>query len=197
MANIFLSYARGDFAYANKLALALIESGWSVWWDQDIRAGEVFRAIIRDELNKANCVVVIWSRVSVSSHFVLDEATVASKQNKLVSVCIDGTSPPLGFNQFQWIDISSWILVDKTDIFAKLKRDIQKLIPEAVKARDMFMLDTRGITKAEHSGLKEVWVFSRDPLECAVGEYNLELRRQVFKNMVAGVKYTYWSEPLV
>jgi TolB-like protein/Tfp pilus assembly protein PilF len=53
-------------------------------------------------------VVVAWSKVSVSSNWVLDEASQGRDLRKLVPVTLDGTMPPLGFRQFLAVDFSQW-----------------------------------------------------------------------------------------
>jgi TolB-like protein len=56
----------------------------------------------------ADAVVVLWSKISVESNWVRDEAQRGRDRQCLVPLTIDGTMPPLGFRQFQVIDISKW-----------------------------------------------------------------------------------------
>jgi hypothetical protein len=42
MSDIFISYKREEQATARKLASALENEGWTVWWDPKLRAGENF-----------------------------------------------------------------------------------------------------------------------------------------------------------
>jgi len=51
-------------------------------------------------------VVVLWSRSSVASPFVLDEAMRA--RDRLVPVRIEDVEPPLGFGHLQHIDLVGW-----------------------------------------------------------------------------------------
>ena len=53
MADVFISYASEDRDRAAKLASALGERGWSVWWDRKIVAGQAFDQAIERELD--NC----------------------------------------------------------------------------------------------------------------------------------------------
>ncbi len=99
MAAVFLSYAREDEAFAKRIAQWLGESGIAVWWDNGLLGGQNFRKAIGAELAAASAVVVLWSRHSVSSDWVLDEAQMALLTNRLVPVSLDGTQPPLGFGQ--------------------------------------------------------------------------------------------------
>jgi hypothetical protein len=43
--DVFISYAREDVAIARRLAEALRRSGYTVWWDDEIRAGHPKTAI--------------------------------------------------------------------------------------------------------------------------------------------------------
>ena len=108
MADVFLSYARGDRAIAERLAHAIRDSGLTVWWDRHIKGGAEFSRDIEEQLDVAARVVVLWSKEAVVSRWVRDEASVAADSKRLVSATIDGTPPPLGFRQFQTIDLKSW-----------------------------------------------------------------------------------------
>ena len=108
MADVFLSYARGDRALAGRLAHAIADSGLSVWWDRHIKGGAEFSRDIETELDAAAKIVVLWSKEAVVSRWVRDEAGVAADSKRLVSVTVDGTPPPLGFRQFQTIDLRRW-----------------------------------------------------------------------------------------
>lgn len=105
---IFLSYARADQELAAKLAKALEDSGLDVWWDRLIHSGAEFSKSIEAALENCDAVVVAWSRASVVSDWVLDEAARGRDLRKLVPVSLDGTAPPLGFRQYHFVDLSRW-----------------------------------------------------------------------------------------
>ena len=69
-----------DKTSAAHLAAALEAKGWSVWWDTRLLAGRDFRAAIKAELEEAGCIVVLWSKHSIESDFVIDEANFARVQ---------------------------------------------------------------------------------------------------------------------
>ena len=50
--------------------------------------------------------VVLWSETSIQSDWVHDEATSGRDRRILVPLSLDGSLPPLGFRQFQVIDLS-------------------------------------------------------------------------------------------
>jgi tetratricopeptide (TPR) repeat protein len=106
MASIFLSYDREDEPRARPVAALLERSGHSVWWDRQIKGGGEFAAEIEAALDAADKVVVLWSQQAVKSAWVRDEAAVGRDTGRLVPVTLDGTLPPLGFRQFQTIDLS-------------------------------------------------------------------------------------------
>lgn len=106
MANIFLSYARDDGAKAKRVAQALGGAGHNVWWDQKIGAGSRFSKEIDEALRNAELVVVLWSKSSIESAWVQDEAAAGRDSGRLVPVLIDRVEPPLGFRQYQSIELS-------------------------------------------------------------------------------------------
>ena len=108
MADIFVSYTRDDEPKARQLAKTLTDHGWDVWWDRHIPPGHDFSAVIQDQLEHAACVVVLWSRASIASEYVRDEATVAKERAALVPALIDDVRPPLGFRQRQVANLAGW-----------------------------------------------------------------------------------------
>jgi tetratricopeptide (TPR) repeat protein len=108
MASVFLSYSRDDRERIRPLAAALERAGHEVWWDRHITGGEEFSGIIEEALNAAQVVVVAWTCASVKSAWVRDEAGAGRDSGRLVPTTLDGCTPPLGFRQFQTIDLSEW-----------------------------------------------------------------------------------------
>lgn len=106
MASVFLSYDRHDQAKAAEIAAALENASHSVWWDQQIRGGAQYSKEIERALTDADTVVVLWSKSSIESAWVRDEAAEGRDRGKLVPVTIDSAKPPIGFRQFQIIDLS-------------------------------------------------------------------------------------------
>src|SRR5262245_20863369 len=108
MTDVFISYAREDRVRAHKLASALEARGWSVWWDRDIIAGQTFDQTIEHELEMAKSIVVLWSKDSISSEWVKNEAAVASERSVLVPALIDNVKLPLEFRRKQTADLRGW-----------------------------------------------------------------------------------------
>jgi hypothetical protein len=105
---LFLSYARNDLERIRPLAAALERAGHDVWWDRHIAGGQEFSGAIEQALADADAVIVCWSANSVGSAWVRDEAAAGRDSGRLVPVTLDGSQPPLGFRQYQTIDLSGW-----------------------------------------------------------------------------------------
>lgn len=105
---LFVSYSRGDLDRARPVIDLLDAAGFDVWWDGRLEGGENFLQTTETALETAACVVVLWSATSVASHWVRDEAQRGRERGCLVPLTIDGTMAPLGFRQFQLLDISGW-----------------------------------------------------------------------------------------
>jgi hypothetical protein len=108
MVDVFLSYAREDQSLVDRLSAILEGSGYSVWWDRNLIGGARYHDTIEQELNAAKAVLVVWSRASIVSHWVMDEAEIGRDTGRLVPITPDGSMPPLGFRQFQVIDFTPW-----------------------------------------------------------------------------------------
>jgi TIR domain-containing protein/H-type lectin domain-containing protein len=104
--DIFISYAREDEERVRPLASAL-EQKWSVFWDRQIPPGHTYRTWIVPALAAARCVVVVWSRHSVESDWVIEEAGEARRRGtRLFPVRVDPVDPPLGFREIHFADLA-------------------------------------------------------------------------------------------
>jgi len=109
MAKLFLSYSRKDAVRAQRFCDWLEREGHDVWRDNDdIGGGASFSVEIEKALKDCDAVLVLWSAASVQSAWVRDEAAFGRDKSKLIPFTLDGTEPPLGFRQFQTIDIAKW-----------------------------------------------------------------------------------------
>ena len=105
MTDVFISYASEDRERAREVASALETRGWSVWWDRKIVVGQPFDQVIEHELETAKCVVVLWSKDSILSEWVKNEAAVAAERGVLVPALIDNVKLPLEFRRKQTADL--------------------------------------------------------------------------------------------
>lgn len=101
MSFIFLSYSKSRRDLTEALADHLVSEGYEVWWDTSLISGDVYAHVIRDKLNEAAAVIVIWSENAIKSDWVYSEAARANKQKKLIQVLSEGVDPsdlPLPFD---------------------------------------------------------------------------------------------------
>lgn len=105
---IFLSYNERDRERAARVVRLLEGGGWTVWWDRRIPAGRTWRDVLADALARMDCMVVLWSRNSIDSDWVCEEASEGQRLGKLVPVALDPVLPPVGFRQIQAADLSQW-----------------------------------------------------------------------------------------
>lgn len=105
---LFLSYAHADEARARKLAAALDQAGYNVWWDALIEGGTAYARTINHALETADVIIVLWSAASVESDWVRDEAALGRDRHRLVPLSLDRVKPPLGFRQYQFINFRTW-----------------------------------------------------------------------------------------
>jgi len=121
---VFLSYARSDQPQAAKLAKVLEAAGLDLWWDALIEGGAVFSRKIEAALEGSDAVIVLWSKASVGSDWVLDEAARGRDLRKLVPVSLDGTEAPLGFRQYHAISLQHWNGRPDADAVAQVLRAV-------------------------------------------------------------------------
>ncbi|MGH9373155.1 MAG: toll/interleukin-1 receptor domain-containing protein [Vicinamibacterales bacterium] len=134
MADVFVSYPRDDEPKARQLAETLTAHGWDVWWDRHIPPGHDFSEFIQHQHDHAACVVVLWSRASIASEYVRDEATEAKEPNALVPALIEDVRPPLGFRQRQVANLSRWSGDVGDPDYLLLIGAIARLVPRPVNA---------------------------------------------------------------
>jgi adenylate cyclase len=135
MARVFLSYAREDLEPARKLAGVLADAGQTVWWDRHVHAGANFSEEIDRELKNAQVVMVLWSPTSIASAWVQDEAAEGRDSGRLVPATLDSIKPPLGFRQFQCIDLSPWAKHGQTEPIDDLLDAISKMAGDKAPAQ--------------------------------------------------------------
>jgi len=131
VAKVFLSYAREDVGAAKPLAECIGRAGHEVWWDRQIQGGSRFASEIDRELKDAEAVVVLWTKASLESAWVQDEAAEGRDAGRLVPATIDGSRPPLGFRQFHTVDLTKWNGGGEPENLSDLLSAIAKTTSEA------------------------------------------------------------------
>ena len=108
VAHVFISYARSSEGQASRVGDALRSAGYSVWRDDELPAHRSYAEVIEERLNSAKAVVVLWSAEAAKSQWVRAEADTAREAGTLVQASVDGTTPPIPFNQIQCADLQGW-----------------------------------------------------------------------------------------
>ncbi|MEO6968214.1 MAG: TIR domain-containing protein [Rhodanobacteraceae bacterium] len=108
MADVFVSYARGDKARVAPLVAAIEAKGWSVWWDKEITPGQEFDDQIDAEIDAAKAVLVVWTPTSVASRWVRGEAREAAERNILVPVRFEQARLPMDVRAIHTTDLDGW-----------------------------------------------------------------------------------------
>jgi len=171
VARIFLSYARADVDCARKLAEMVGRAGHDVWWDRELHGGSRFSTEIDKALRDAEAVIVLWSSASLESAWVQDEAAEGRDSNRLVPAVIDEVRPPLGFRQYQAIDL--------TDLRnAEQPRQLEELLRAVIK---MAVTDQR---KEEPAGAPAKKEEAAKPSVCVLP----------FANMSGEAEQEYFSD---
>jgi adenylate cyclase len=106
--DVFISYARQSEEQAHRIAEQLRQEGFSVWRDDELPAHRSYSDVIEERLKSAKAVVVLWCGESAKSHWVRAEANTALESGTLVQAMLDGTFPPMPFNQIQCADLKDW-----------------------------------------------------------------------------------------
>ncbi len=127
LASIFVSYSRADRDNVLPIINALSKRGHSVWWDGLLEGGDRFSQVTETALETSDVVLVLWTQTSINSHWVRDEATRGRDRGRMLSVSLDGTQPPLGFRQIQYVDLSGSGSPDKRARFADVIAALDKV----------------------------------------------------------------------
>ena len=109
MSDIFISYASEDRGRVQSLARALERMGWSVWWDRRIPTGRSFDEVIQEALDAAKSVIVVWTKTSVKSSWVKNEARKGLRRRVLFPVMLlEEVEIPLEFEHVQAAQLMDW-----------------------------------------------------------------------------------------
>ena len=128
---MFLSYARSSEEQATCVEHALQDAGYAVWRDTDLPAHLSYAEVIEERLKSAKAVLVLWSAEAAKSQWVRAEADAARELGTLVQSTVDGTVPPIPFNQIQCADLSGWTGENDHPGWRKLKASVVALAGQA------------------------------------------------------------------
>lgn len=101
---LFVSYASQDRTRAEQLADHLVDLGHQVFIDRDLTTGSQYRARLEAEVAAADRVIVLWTKNSVRSHWVKEEAEAGRSAGKLLPLRFR-VPPPFGFREIHTPDL--------------------------------------------------------------------------------------------
>jgi serine/threonine protein kinase len=108
MADVFLSYAHADHQFVAQLVEHFRKNGISCFWDKELEPGVRWNPTLETQLNAATSVIVVWSKISYNSEFVMSEANRGLEAGKLFQVSLDGSRVPLGFDGRQYVKVDTY-----------------------------------------------------------------------------------------
>ena len=127
--DIFLAYSTKDRERLTPLLNALTKQGWSVFWShRSIHEGENWSIKIRQAISESRCVVVVWSKHSIDSEWVMEEASIGRSRGVLCTVKIDEVDAPFGFGLRSITNFIDWNGDVNHPVFIHLSRDIQQFL---------------------------------------------------------------------
>lgn len=86
MADVFISYSQRVPEPTVAVADELTKRGFKPWYDVNLLPGQFFGTVIKDNIDRAQAVVTIWSEPALTSQWVPAEAKMALDQKKLICV---------------------------------------------------------------------------------------------------------------
>ncbi len=98
VASVFLSYSRRDFYFAEQLQTLLMRHGVQAWMDlAELAPGDNWAQRIEQAINQADAVVLVATRASVASQYVVDECKQAVACGVPVHIVLGQACPLPGF----------------------------------------------------------------------------------------------------
>jgi hypothetical protein len=131
VSDIFISYSSSDRGKAKALSEALVRKGRSTWWDRKIPLGKNYDEVIEQQLNAARCVVVLWSKESVTSDWVKTEAREGKQRGILIPALIENVKPPLEFRYMQTANLVEWNPTRRNPEFDNFLEELAGILGES------------------------------------------------------------------
>jgi adenylate cyclase len=130
MADVFVSYARPDELLAERVAESLRAKGYQVWRDDELPAHRAYATSSKSGCRRHG------RSSSCGPPKPRDRSGCARKPMRrvrpgtLIQAKLDGSTPPLPFNQIQCADLSGWNGKDDTPGWRKLLQSVIALAGE-------------------------------------------------------------------
>jgi len=109
-ADVFLSYAADDREIATRIGELLEGAGLSVFLDQaSLQGGDRWREALDAALDRARCIVMLLTRTSVTSDWVLRESRRGLQRQILVPVLLEpNVRVPIELEKMSIHDLTTW-----------------------------------------------------------------------------------------
>jgi hypothetical protein len=127
MADVFISYQRGEREAVSIVSRKLGELQLDVWFDSKLRPGGTFDEEIAEQLRSARAVLTCWTPAAIASEWVRAEATYAHQEGKLVACFLEPAKLIPPFNLTHTEDLSTWAGQDDAPAWVKLLERIGQL----------------------------------------------------------------------
>jgi hypothetical protein len=111
--HVFISYARENQDYVDRLVAHLGEANVSTWSDDRMEWGSSFRRQIQDAIDSCAAFVVVMSPDSVQSAEVEAEVEWALHQKKLIFPLLFGGERFFRLATYQYLDVSDGTMPDQ------------------------------------------------------------------------------------
>ncbi len=186
MADVFISYKREEREKAKALAEAIVKRGYSVWWDVDLLPGDRFAKEIDAVIGKAKAAIVLWSKASIESDWVIAEATEAKKRKILIPARLDGAEPPLYFRGDHAHDLSGWDGAADSSLVAPIIAAIERRAGPPTETKAAAPLAVAEALAAPNLEAEFWRTVSAAPIQ-TIGEYEAYLRKYGSTGLFADV----------
>lgn len=132
MHDIFISYSSQTRDEAKILADKLTAMKYSVWWDSNLIPEGTYSDVIKDQLDRAKAIIVVWSPSAAKSLWVRSEANHAAEQDKLINTHAAGfnvSDIPRPLEQVHCVPVSDTVSIVRALQAKKVPRGLTQVDP--------------------------------------------------------------------
>lgn len=132
--NIFVSYSRREVGFIDDLVRNLEQVGHEVWLDyRNLIPGKPWQDQIYAGIQKADVILLVVSKASVSSHNVEVEWESVIKQNKRIILLIfEAVNLPKELEKYEWVDFRGNYTAGLKELLSQIEKPVQEThsVPE-------------------------------------------------------------------